>query len=115
LATPLCVVVGWVSGNEKAHRVPGGLTVGSSCTRGLIPLHEAHLPAAKDVRVLGRPLAVDRLLRSIERAGTGISRQRPFDAVHGQHGGFLRSVAPRLEASLAEYIHNVRHCKRCFW
>lgn len=82
--------------------------------RGISPLHEAHLPAAKDARVLGGPLAVRRLLRSIERAVPGISRQRSFDAVHGQHGGFLRSVAPGWKRAF-QNTHRARRVKPCVW
>lgn len=81
------------------RRAYGGLVV----YEGLIPLHEVHLPAAKDARVLGGPLTVRRLLRSIERAVPGIRRQRQFDAVHGLHGRFFRLCCPRSEASPSGY------------
>ena len=98
LATPLCGVVGGFGQRESppsAGRAYGGLVV----YEGSLPLHEAHLPAAKGDRVLLGPLAVDGLVRSIERAVPGIHRQRHFDGAQGPHGSsFVRGLPGGSEA-----------------
>ena len=95
------VVSGKRESPPSAGRAYGGLVV----YEGSLPLHEAHLPAAKGDRVLLGPLAVDGLVRSIERAVPGIHRQRHFDGAQGPHGSSFVRGLPRMERSLSEYTH----------